>query len=75
MAARRLFNTDNGKMSELEFRTTIIRILAQVEKSIESISLHVEIKEVKSSQDEIKTTISKMQSWMDATVEKVDKAE
>ena len=38
-----------GKMSELEFRTTIIRILAQAEKSIESISLPVEIKEVKSS--------------------------
>ena len=38
-----------GKMSELEFRTTIISILVQVEKSIESISLPVEIKEVKSS--------------------------
>ena len=48
-------------MSEIEFRTIIARILAGVEKSIESLS--VEIKEVKSSQDEIKNAIAEMQSF------------
>ena len=39
-------NTDISRMSELEFRTTIIRVLARVEKSIEDTreSLSVEIK-------------------------------
>ena len=39
-------------MSELEFRIIMIRILACFENSIEPLS--VEIKEVKSSQDELK---------------------
>ena len=39
-------------MSEPEFRITIIRILAGVENRLESLS--AEIKEVKTSQDEIK---------------------
>ena len=39
-------------MSEPEFRIMIIRILAGVENRLESLS--VEIKEVKTSQDEIK---------------------
>ena len=50
--ARELTNTDTSKMSEPEFRITIIRILPGVENSLESLS--VEIKEVKASQDEIK---------------------
>ena len=51
MTSRDLINTDASKMSQPELRITIIRILAGVEKSIESLS--VEIKEVKSSQDKI----------------------
>ena len=52
MTARGLINPVISKMSELEFRTMIIRILARVgKKSIESLS--VEIKEVKSCQDKI----------------------
>ena len=72
MTARDLINTDISKMSELEFRTTIIRILAGVEKSIES--LPVEIKEIKSNQDEIKNAI-KMQSQINATTARMDEAE
>ena len=49
--ARDLINTDTSKMSEPEFRITIIRILAGVKNRLESLS--VEIKEVKSSHDEI----------------------
>ena len=48
--ARDLTNTDTSKMSEPEFRITIIRGLAGVENSLES--LYAEIKEVKASQDE-----------------------
>ena len=60
-------------MSELEFRITIIRILAGVEKSIESIS--VEIKEVKPCQDEIKNVITELQSLMHATAAGMDEVE
>ena len=49
--ARELTNTDTSKMSEPEFRITIIRILAGVENRLESLSS--EIKDVKYSQDEI----------------------
>ena len=49
MTARDLINTDVSKMCELEFRTTIIRIIAGVEKkSLEESRepLSVEIKEI-----------------------------
>ena len=52
MTARGSINTDICKMSELEFRTTIIRIPTGVENVIESFS--VDIKKIKSSQEEIK---------------------
>ena len=65
MTARDLTITDTSKMSEPEFRITIIRILASVEKRLESFS--AEIKEVKTSQDEIlKNAITELQSQMDA---------
>ena len=47
-------------MSEPEFRIMIIRILAGVENRLESLS--VELKEVKTSQDEIKNAIIEPQS-------------
>ena len=50
--ARNLINTDTSKMSEPEFRITMIRILAGVKNRLEALS--AEIKEVKASQDEIK---------------------
>ena len=52
MTVRDLINTDTNKMSEPEFRITIIKILAGVKNRLESLS--AEIKEVKPSQDEIK---------------------
>ena len=77
MTDRGLINTDISKMSELEFRTTIIRILACIEKNIEDTreSLWVEIKEIKSSQAEIKNAITVMQSRLDAMMVRLDKAE
>ena len=49
MTARDLTNTHTSKMSEAEFRITIMRTLAGVENRVESLS--VEIKEVKTSQN------------------------
>ena len=47
---RDLINIDISTMSKLEFKTTIIRILTGIEKSIEDTreSLTAEIKELKS---------------------------
>ena len=60
-------------MSESEFRITIIRILAGVENRLESLS--AEIKEVKTSQDEVKNAITELQSRMDAMAPRTDEAE
>ena len=64
---RDLINRDISKMPEIEFKT-IIKILAGLEKGIEDIReyLSIEIKELKSSQVEIKNAITKMQSEMEA---------
>ena len=51
----------------------IIRILAEVENRLESLS--AEIKEVKASQDEIKNAITEQQSQKDAMVTRMDEAE
>ena len=60
--ARDLINTDISNMSELEFRMTILKVLAGLEKSMEDTneslsgetkSLSREIKELKSHQVEI----------------------
>ena len=66
-------NTYTSKMSEPEFRITIIRTLAGVENRLESLS--VEIKEVKACQDEIKNVITELQSLMYATAAGMDEVE
>ena len=67
MTARDLTNTDTDKMSEPEFRITIISILAGVENRLEFLSAEMK-KKVKPSQDEIKNAITELQSQMDAAV-------
>ena len=67
---RDLTNRDTSKLSEPEFRITIIRILAGAKSRLESLS--AEIKEVKNSQNEIKNAITELQSWMDAAVARMD---
>ena len=74
---RDLINIDISKMSEPEFKTIIIRILARLEKSIEHTreSLIAEIKELKIREAEIKNAITKMHNQMDAMTMRKDKAE
>ena len=72
MTTRDLTNTDTSKMSEPEFRITIIRILAGVKNRLES--LFAEIKEVKNRM-KFKNAIIKLQSQMDAAAARMDEAE
>ena len=61
--ARDLTNTDTSKISEPEFRITIIRILAGVENRLESLS--AEIKEVKIARMKLKMLyLSCNYGWM-----------
>jgi len=62
--ARDLFNTDTSKMSEPEFKSTIIWLLAGLEKSIEDTrETHTaEIKDLKTGQAKIKNAIIDMQN-------------
>ena len=71
--ARDLTNTDTSKMSEPEFRITIIRTLAGVKNRLDSLS--AEIKEVKNSQNEIENAVTELQSRIDAAAARMDKAE
>ena len=59
--AKDLINTDISKMSELELKTTIVKIVAGLEKSIEDIREYptTDIEKLKSSQIEIKNAITK----------------
>ena len=62
--ARDLINTDTSKIYEPEFKTIFIRIPAGLEKSIDDIreSPTAWIKELKSSQAEIKYAVTEMKS-------------
>ena len=64
--ARDFINTDISKMSEVESKTKIIRILAGLEKSLEDTREYhtIDIKELKSGQSEIKNAMNKMQTQM-----------
>lgn len=64
------------KMSELEFKTIIVRILGGTERSTEDTreSFTAEIKELKSSQSKIKNAITDIQSQMDAMKAQMDEA-
>ena len=67
--ARDLVNVDISNMSEIEFKMTLIKMLAGLEKSIEDIreslsgeikALSGEIKEIKSNQVEVKKAINEV---------------
>ena len=75
--ARDLTNIYISKMSEVEFKAIVIRILVGLEKDIQDTRefLTVEITELKSSQAEIKNTITKMQSQVEATNTRMEESE
>ena len=75
--ARDLINANISKTSELEFKTTVIRILSGLEKSTEDMRecLTTEIKELESSQAEIKNAITEMQSQTEAIKMRKDKVQ
>ena len=74
LSATDLIRMDISKMSALEFRITIIKLLAGLEKSIkdtrESLST-----ETKSNQAEIKNALTEMHSKLDDLTARVNEAE
>ena len=72
ITANDLINTDTSRMSETGFKI-MIRILAEVENRLESLS--AKIKEVKTTQDEVKNAITELQSRVDAMVARMDEVE
>ena len=73
-------NQYRNKMSEPEFRITIIRILAGVKNRFESLSAEIKQmknsqNEIKNSQNEIKNAITELQSRMDVVAARMDKTE
>ena len=75
--ARDLIETDISTTPDPEFKTTIIRILAGLEKSTEDIreSLTVEIKDKKTSQAKIKNAITEMQNPLDVMTTRIEETE
>lgn len=84
MTARDLINADISNMTELEFRMTILKVLAGLEKKMEenreAVSKEIkdlsgEIKELKSNQAEIKKAINEVQLKMEALTARINEAE
>ena len=74
LTARYPISMDISKMSELEIRIAIIKILAGFEKSIEDTGESLS-GEIKSNQVEIKKAINEMQQKMEALTARIKEAE
>ncbi|KAF0876373.1 LORF1 protein, partial [Crocuta crocuta] len=76
ITARDLLSTDISNISDQEFRTTVIRLLAGLEKSTEDTkeTLAAEIKGLRTSQDEI-NAVTQMQSKLDTVTVRTEEAE
>jgi len=75
--ARDLRKTDVSSMPDGEFKATIIRILAGLEKRMERIreTLTTEIKEFKKHQSEMKNAITEIGNGLDAMTTRMKDAE
>ena len=75
--SRDLIKTNVNKIPELEFKTTVLRILAGLEKSIENTRefLSAEIKELKTSEVKVKNVVTEMQNQLDAMTMRMDEAQ
>ena len=65
---------DLSKMSEIQFRGTIIKLLVSLKKSIKDSSDSLTA-ELRSNQAKIKNTLMEMQSKLDAVTGRVSEAE
>ena len=83
ITARDLLKTDISKISEQEFRTTVIRLLAGLEKNKNknknredtTQTLAAEVKDLKTSQVEIQHDITKMQNQLHTVTTRIEEAE
>ena len=62
MTARGLLKTDINNISEQEFRTVVLRLIAGLEKSIEYSreSIAAEVKDLRNSHDELRNDVNEM---------------
>jgi len=74
--ARDLLKIDTSNTSEQELRTTVIRILARLEKSIEDTreTLAAEREDLKTSQAKIKNAVTEMQNRLDGITMRMEEA-
>ena len=72
-----MLKTDISNIYEQEFRTTVIRLLTGLEKSIEDTrdTLAAEIKDLRTSQDELKNAITELQNKLDTGTARIKEAE
>ncbi|KAF0881384.1 LORF1 protein, partial [Crocuta crocuta] len=77
MTAEELLKTDISNISEQEFRTIVIKLIAGLEKSMENIRETIATKtmELKNSCDEFKNAINEMQNKMEASNAQNEEAE
>ena len=73
LSATELQNIDYNSMSEIQFRSTSIKLLAALEKSIKD-SRDSLSAEMVSNQTKIKNILAEMQSKLDAVTAKVNEA-
>ena len=71
-----MLKTDINNISEQELRTTIIRLLSQLDKSMKNTreTLAAEIKDIRTSPDELKNAITEMQNKVDTVTVETDEA-
>ena len=77
-SATELMDRDITKLSEMEFRVTMVNMMCRLEKSInENINENIESlrAEIRTSLAEIKNAMNQMQSKLDALMARVNEAE
>ncbi|KAF0886300.1 LITD1 protein, partial [Crocuta crocuta] len=77
MTAKELLKTDRNNITEQEFRTIVIKLIAGLEKGMEDIreTIAAKTKELKNSCDELKYAINEMQNKMEASNAQIEEAE
>ncbi|KAF0886512.1 LORF1 protein, partial [Crocuta crocuta] len=77
LTAKELLKTDISNISEQEFRKTVIKLIAGLEKGMEDIreTMATKTMELKNSCDELKKAINEMQNKMEASNARIEEAE